>query len=68
MVPVVIGALGSATKNFEKWLEKSQVDGNVDVEQKNYLVGNSVFPKESFTSIRERSNLLALGYLLWPAQ
>ena len=33
---------------------------------KNYLVGNSAYPKDSFRTIGERSNLLALGNLLWP--
>ena len=68
MVPVVIGALGSMTKEFEKWLEKLQVDANIGVVRKNYLVGNSLFPKESFRTIIERSKLLALDHLLWPAQ
>ena len=39
VVPVVIGALGSAAKKFEKWLEKLQVDANVDVEQETTLLG-----------------------------
>ena len=34
VVPVVIGALGSVTNKFEKWLEKLQVDANIGVEKK----------------------------------
>ena len=35
VVPVVIGALGSVTKTFEKWLEKIQVEENISLVQKN---------------------------------
>ena len=41
VVPVVIGALSSVTKKFEKWLEKVQVDANIGVVKKNFLVGNN---------------------------
>ena len=69
VVPAVIGARGSVTKKVEKWSEKLQVDANIGVRiGKNYLAGNSAHRKESFRTIRERSNLLALGHLLWPAQ
>ena len=55
-------------KKVEKWSKKLQVDANIGVVEKNYLAGNSAHRKESFRTIRERSNLLALGHLLWPAQ
>ena len=38
MVPVVIGAPGSVTKKFEKWLEKLQVDANIGAVQKTTLL------------------------------
>ena len=41
MVLVVIHVLGFVTKKSEKWLEKLQVDANISVVQKNYLVRNS---------------------------
>ena len=69
MVPVMIGALGSVTTKFEKWLEKLQVDANIGVVQKKYyLVGNRPYPKVSFRTIRKGTNLLALGHLLWSPQ
>ena len=44
-------------KMVGKMLEKLQVHSNISVVQKNYLVGNSAHPKESFRTIRGRSNL-----------
>ena len=41
VVHVVIGALGSVTKKFEKWSEKLQVDANIGVEQKITLLGTA---------------------------
>ena len=58
VVPVVIGARGPVTKkSLKKWMEKLQVDANIGIVQKDYLVGNSAYPKESFRTIRKRSNL-----------
>ena len=41
MVPVVIGAPGSVTKKFEKWLEKLQVDANIGIVQETTLLGTA---------------------------
>ena len=41
VVLVVIGALGSVTKKFEKWLEKLQADANTSVVQKTTLLGRT---------------------------
>jgi len=34
VVPVVIGALGNVTKDFDKWMEKFGIPGDVRVVQK----------------------------------
>ena len=39
VVPVVIGALGSVTKDFDKWMEKLGIPGDVGVVQKTALLG-----------------------------
>ena len=39
VVPIVIGALGSITKEFVKWIEKLEIVCNVGVMQKTALLG-----------------------------
>ena len=39
VVPVVIGALGSVTKEFDGWIEKLGITNNVGVMQKTTLLG-----------------------------
>ena len=39
VVPVVIGALGSVTKDFHKWMEMLGLPGDVGVVQKTALLG-----------------------------
>ena len=39
VVPVVIGALGSVTKEFDRWIEKLGITFNVGVVQKTALLG-----------------------------
>ena len=39
LVPVVIGALGSVTKDSDKWMEKLGIPGDVGVVQKTALLG-----------------------------
>ena len=39
VVPVVIGALGSVTKGFDRWIEKLGIPLNVGVMQKTTLLG-----------------------------
>ena len=40
VVPVVIGALGSVTKEFDGWIEKLGITNNVGVIRKTALLGN----------------------------
>ena len=39
VVPVVIGALGSVTKDFERWINKLGIAFNIGVVQKTALLG-----------------------------
>ena len=39
VVPVVIGVLGSVTKEFDGWIEKLGITNNVGVMQKTTLLG-----------------------------
>ena len=39
VVPVVIGALGNVTKEFDEWIEKLGIINNVGVMQKTSLLG-----------------------------
>ena len=39
VIPVVIGALGTVTKHFEKWIEKLDLDLRIEVLQKPCLLG-----------------------------
>ena len=39
VVPVVIGALGRVTKEFDGWIEKLGITNNVGVMQKTTLLG-----------------------------
>ena len=41
VIPVVIGALGSVTKNFEKWLQKLDLEITVEMLQKPCLLGTA---------------------------
>ena len=41
VVPVVIGALGSVTKEFDRWIEKVGITDNVGVMQKIALLGTA---------------------------
>ena len=41
VVPVVIGALGSVTKKFDRWIEKLGTTFNVGVVQKTALLGTA---------------------------
>ena len=41
VVPVVIGALGSVTKGFDRWIEKLGIPFNVGVIQKTALLGTA---------------------------
>ena len=39
VIPVVIGALGTVTKHFEKWIEKLDLNFTIKALQKPYLLG-----------------------------
>ena len=41
IVPVVIGALGSVTKDFERWIRKLGIAYNIEVMQKTALLGTA---------------------------
>ena len=41
VVPAVIGALESATKEFDRWIEKLGITNNVGVMQKTALFGTA---------------------------
>ena len=41
VVPVLIGALGSVTKDFGKWMETLGIPGDVGVVQKTVLLGSA---------------------------
>ena len=41
VVPAVIGALGSVTKEFDGWIEKLGITNNVGVMQKTALLGTA---------------------------
>ena len=41
VVPVVIGALGSVTKDFERWIKKLGIAYNIGVMQKTALLGTA---------------------------
>ena len=54
VVPVVIGALGSVTKGFNRWIGKLGIPFNVGVMQKNCLVGNCKDIEESVGNVKKR--------------
>ena len=41
VIPVVIGALGTVTKHFEKWIEKLDLDLTIEALQKPCLLGTA---------------------------
>ena len=41
IIPVAIGALGTATKHFEKWIEKLDFDLTIEALQKPCLLGTA---------------------------
>ena len=41
VIPVVIGALGTVTKHFEKWIEKLDLDLTIEALQKACLLGTA---------------------------
>ena len=41
VIPVVIGALGTVTKQFEKWIQKLDLEITVEMLQKPYLLGTA---------------------------
>ena len=41
IIPVVIGALGTVTKKFDKWLEKLELEITVEMLQRPCLLGTA---------------------------
>ena len=41
VIPVVIGALGTVTKHFEKWIEKVDLDLTIEALQNSCLLGTA---------------------------
>ena len=41
VIPVVIGALGTVTRNFDKWLEKLELELTVEMLQRPCLLGTA---------------------------
>ena len=39
VIPIVVGLLGSVTKNLDKWLEKLDIRISISLLQKNTLLG-----------------------------
>ena len=54
VVPVVIGALRSVTKEFDGWIEKLRITNNVEVMQKS-IVGNYEDTEKSAGDVKKRS-------------
>ena len=54
VVPVVIGALGSVTKGFDRWIEKLGIPLHVGVMQKDCLVENCKDIEESVGNVKKR--------------
>ena len=47
VIPVVLGALGSVTKNFEKYVDKIGIKVDLHTVQKNHIIGDSKNIEES---------------------
>ena len=41
VIPIVIGALGTVTKHFEKWIEKLDLDLTIETLRKPCLLGTA---------------------------
>ena len=54
VVALVMGALGSVTKGFDRWIEKLGIPPNVGVIAKNCLVGNCKDIEESIGNVKKR--------------
>ena len=63
VVPVVVGALGSVAKEFNRWMEKLGVPVDVGAVQKTALLGTARILR-MVLEMYERDFLLALGHLL----
>ena len=51
VTPVIIGALGAVSKDFNKWMEKMKLDLTVEMLEKPFLFGTSNNFCRSFFSI-----------------
>ena len=63
IVPVVIGALGSVSAEFDRWMGKLGITCNVGVMQKTALLGTGRILRK-VSKCKDESILLAFGHLL----
>ena len=71
MIPVFLGALGSVTKNFEKYLDKIGIKIDLHTVQKTTLLGTArILRKVLQCSYRRkiRKGTLVIGYNQLPCQ
>ena len=64
VVPVVIGALGSVTKGFDRWIGKLGIPLNVGVMQKKTALLGTARILRKVLEYEEEIILLAFGHLL----
>ena len=43
IIPVEIGAFGTVTKHFEKWIEKLELNLTIEALRKHYLLGTTTY-------------------------
>ena len=60
VVPVVIGAFGNTTKEFDRWIQKLGITYNVGVKQRAALSEDI----EKYSGCKEEIFILAFGHLL----
>ena len=54
VVPVVIEALGSVTKGFDRWIENLGIPFNAEVMQKTALFGTARILRKVLVNVKER--------------
>ena len=55
VVPAVIGALGSVTKEFDGWIEKLRITNHVGVMQKTAFAGSCEDIEKNAGDVKKRS-------------
>ena len=54
VISVVIGAVGSVTKEFDEWIEKLEITKNVGVMQKSALLGTGEYIEKSVGDVKRK--------------